>query len=213
MNEITIPIDILDSGKSDTIKNLIVQIIKKKGPHPKMNGFCRHLDNNTILNLINCEKVKQSILNFTKWDSVYLWSSGIFIKNPGYKGTPLHQDIRFWSPLAASSVTLWITFSDTTNGNAPFAYLPFSSEKQFAYINDNGYDYVSLNHIKKENLVKLEMRKGQGVIFNANLLHGSYPNITNEPRISIAFRFSPQNYGKNILDKEYLFNKFRILKL
>jgi len=113
-------------------------------------------------------------------------------------------------------ITVWTTFTPATKATGCMTFLRgshhkwyFDEHKQADYGRETGYDVnttgtqffgYNFSDFKldpnweppAEDVVALEMKPGEAVIFTANCVHGSLPNITErETRFAIAGRYVP----------------------
>lgn len=109
--------------------------------------------------------------------------------------------------MVTQELTVWTAFSAADKEHACLRFLP-GSHKQWYYDETRplgrdvesknhdffGYDYSELQLDKdwdpnKHNIVDMEMKAGQFVIFLAKCIHGSYPNTSSEKRRGLASRY------------------------
>lgn len=106
-----------------------------------------------------------------------------------------------------SEITVWTAFSKCEAKHGCMTFLP-GSHKRWYYDetkkmtrdieskrhNFFGYDYSELKidpdwDPDKENIVRMEMKPGQFVIFVAKCVHGSLPNVSDQQRLGYASRY------------------------
>ena len=106
----------------------------------------------------------------------------------------LHQDWCYTNEAKHYSLTVWIPLEDVDEQNGTLFFLP-GSHRWFNVLrsltlptgriaSSNGL----LQHIEKVNV-----KKGQAVVFHSGAFHGSYPNQTNRDRIVVT---------ANVLEKD-----------
>jgi non-haem Fe2+, alpha-ketoglutarate-dependent halogenase len=107
----------------------------------------------------------------------------------------------------AQEITVWTAFSEAQIENACMRFLP-GSHKRWHYDESKtltrnveskkhdffGYDYSELKidddwDPDSERIVDMEMTAGQFVIFVAKCVHGSRPNLSDQPRLGFASRY------------------------
>lgn len=104
-------------------------------------------------------------------------------------------------------LTVWTAFSPAARENGCLRFIP-GSHKRWYYDESKpltldveskthdffGYDYSELKLDKdwdpeQEQIVEMEMKPGQFVIFLAKCIHGSLPNVSDETRLAYASRY------------------------
>ena len=144
----------------------------------------------------------------------YKQLGGVFLVKPtGPKGEmPIHQDWTVVDESKYCSITIWIPLQKTVTQNGAIKVLPKSQKLTSALRSPTLRDALSsIKNDCEEHLIPLEMEVGQAFVFNHALLHSSYPNLSNEPRIACA-------YGLIHKDAEMLFyhkvdEKVEVLKI
>lgn len=123
-----------------------------------------------------------------------------------YRGTEqkLHSDqIHFCSEPENFMCGLWIAFEDITMEKGPLIYYPGSQKFEFydmQKLNLKVGDYLSYENkiediIKKSNL-KPEygiIKKGDAIIWHANLIHGGYKRMEDLSRMSMVIHYFFEN--------------------
>ena len=111
------------------------------------------------------------------------------------------------SQAATQELTVWTAFSEADQEHGCLRFLP-GSHKQWYYDETKpmsrnveskshdffGYDYSELKLDKdwdpnKHEIVDMELKPGQFVIFLAKCIHGSYPNTSATKRVGMASRY------------------------
>jgi chlorinating enzymes len=111
------------------------------------------------------------------------------------------------STAATQELTVWAAFSNADKEHACLRFLPgshkqwyYDETKPMSYNVENkshdffGYDYAELKLDKdwdpnKHEIVDMELKAGQFVIFLAKCVHGSNPNISADKRVGLASRY------------------------
>jgi hypothetical protein len=110
--------------------------------------------------------------------------ANIILKEPGDREVPLHQDWSFVDETHHLSYAIWVPLCETTRENGGLFVLDGShqwfSNYRSTKVNTKCIDLYP--HLK-QHLKFMEIKKGQGVIFNHRLMHYTPPNITNTNRI------------------------------
>ena len=101
---------------------------------------------------------------------------------------PLHSDT--WSGDSPFEVVLWLPMVNCYKTKSMFLLKQNKSEKFRKYFSNKKIKISSQLQKKfKKDLVFLNIKFGQFLLFNQNLPHGNVVNITKETRVSLNCRF------------------------
>jgi len=111
------------------------------------------------------------------------------VKNPGDGGRmPFHQDWTIVDEEIDRSVTVWIPLNDTSNENGAIRVVPNSHEFSRNKRGPGNFDILLDVQSDLSNLAHtLCIEAGEALIFDQSLMHGSARNVTDKPRIAVAF--------------------------
>lgn len=137
---------------------------------------------------------------------ILLWYSVIFVKPAQSKGeVPWHQDSTYWALERDEGVTVWVALSEVNESNGCVEYLPGSHHLQnIKHSIDNGetnmlargQKIVGLNPTDTHKMI---LKPGQASLHHPSMLHSSKANLSNRPRLGIAFRYIPaSNYPRTL---------------
>jgi phytanoyl-CoA hydroxylase len=104
-----------------------------------------------------------------------------------------HQD---WRSMQGSlnSVVIWLPLIDINKDLGALEILPKSHLQGLLTNNiDHGFGMVNLSEEQKKDLITVEVKTGDILIFNSFLIHQSGENITSTPRWSCHFRYNDLN--------------------
>lgn len=169
--------DLIQQGKITQLRDRPVESL-----FPRLHDY--HLRNEAILEMALDSRLF-SILNKVLGEEVLLLSSNYFFKAPGTKALPFHQD-NFSigvSPGTTYAVYISLDDADKENGCLSFAQgsqnleiiaplTPKDSENPFS---DYGQEVPVPEEFK---IVDMPTSRGDIVIFNGNILHGSHDNTS-----------------------------------
>ena len=129
------------------------------------------------------------------FEDVTLFNPTFVMKWPGEgsKGQ-LHQDWAYVDESRYGAVTLWIALDDASADldNGPLCVLKGSHRLPTDWRGANSFGwYGPYREAIEPHLEPLEVRAGDGVIFNNRLLHGSSANRSARPRLAVAAVLAP----------------------
>lgn len=107
-----------------------------------------------------------------------------------YHTVDAHQD---WRSMQGSSnaAVLWLPLTDCPKELGALQVLPGSHRHGLRTESiDEGFGMVKLTDQERKELVSLECRQGDAVLFHSMLIHQSGNNITDQPRWSCHFRYN-----------------------
>ena len=130
----------------------------------------------------------------------FLWGGQFFLKEPKDGSVvPWHQDAQYWPLFPANAVTVWLALYDTNEKNGAMKVVKGSHKKgMFEHRTNKASNLVldqevSIDQIKQEHIVSLNLKAGEISLHNDGLLHGSDANNSEKRRCGVTMRFSPVN--------------------
>ena len=127
----------------------------------------------------------------------FLWGTQFFSKEPrDGKTTPWHQDAFYWPLSPHKTVTVWLAFSDSDEGNGAMMVVPGSHRagklKYRKTTQDSDVLDMVLEHgeFRESNAVPLILKAGQISLHDDNIIHGSAPNHSDRLRCGLTMRYS-----------------------
>lgn len=135
-----------------------------------------------IESVIN-NKINEHFSNFKKLGGVFL------VKPSGPESImPIHQDWTVVDESIFDAMTIWIPLQDTTKENGCIKVLPKSHRLSIALRAPTLQNPLQNILTEAEKLmIPLPMKAGQAFVFSHALLHASFPNLSNLPRLAVAF--------------------------
>lgn len=127
----------------------------------------------------------------------FMWGSNFFIKEPHSSSTVgWHQDSYYWPLHPQDSVTAWIAFLDSDEGNGAMKVIP-RSHKAGILKHQRSSDTDSVltlecesGQFREDTAVSLVLKAGQVSLHNDKMVHGSPANHSDRPRIGLTVRYS-----------------------
>ncbi|BCJ44498.1 non-ribosomal peptide synthase [Actinoplanes ianthinogenes] len=191
---------------------MIEMVTSANKPHDSTTINCnRHLDCDTLSRNIAQPAIVHKLRSLMG-DDIMCWKTHIFEKEPGSPGTGWHQVDAFTaynesetvsypalrdteeSPAAAQELFVWTAFSETDKEHGCLRFLPGSHKQSYNVENKshNGYDYAEVKLDRDPNdheIVDMELKAGQFVIFLDKCVHSSYPNTSTTRRVGLVSRY------------------------
>ncbi len=186
------PLPLIDEDEIDEIRSIIdVLLMEDSSKSIFEQKHNRHLDNTTVYSLSTHPGIVNRLGSLYGPD-LLLWRTNFFVKDPGSKEIPWHQDHNYWPlepPIVASA---WIAIDDSTVENGCVQVIPGSHRKTLPHIpsvdNMEFKEMGDPNYIDETQLINLEMRAGECILFNERTVHHSDANTSKKRRIGLAVR-------------------------
>jgi len=127
------------------------------------------------------------------------WTSNFFIKeakNPAF--VSWHQDATYWGLSSPDVVTAWVALTPSNMANGAMGVIPGSHKKEQLPHRDT-FDNNNLLtrgqevavEVDQSKAVYLELEPGEASLHHVLLVHGSWPNPSDDRRIGFAIRYIP----------------------
>lgn len=155
----------------------------------------RHLDNRLIFDLCASPEIVGRIASLIGPD-ILLWASNFFVKEPGARETPWHQDQNNGTPASLEpplNISIWLAIDDVLTANSCLKFLSGSHLKSVnhaAPANGHYFGLADTSSFDLTQVVDMELRRGEFVIFTDRVLHGAEPNRSDRRRAGLALRFT-----------------------
>ena len=151
----------------------------------------RHLDQTLMMDLA-CHPAIVDRMVALYGPDLLLWRTNFFVKHPGSKRIPWHQDFNYWPLEPPVICSAWIAIDPATVENSCLQVIPGSHRKVIPHVkatedmffNEMGDE----KYYDAEEAVDLEMKPGEFILFNERTLHHSHPNTSDKRRIGLAIR-------------------------
>ena len=169
----------------------IEQILETDAPDHKNRVHNRHLDFPLIHHLATHPTIVERMASLYGPD-LLLWRTNFFVKEPGAKEIPWHQDFNYWPLEPPTVISAWIAIDSATLENSCLQIVPGSHRKVIPHVkatSDMAFGQMGdLDFVDTSNFVNLEMQPGEFVLFNERTLHHSEMNRSDKRRIGLAVR-------------------------
>lgn len=185
------PYPMMSPGEMADLTPVIEAILDSTPRGHQNRKHNRHLDCPLIFDLASNPAIVNRMTALYGPD-LLLWRTNFFVKDPGAKRIPWHQDFNYWPLEPPVIVSAWIAIDPATVENSCLQVLPGSHRKVIPHIkagadmffNEMGDD----RYYDPDRAVNLEMAPGEFILFNERTLHHSHPNQSDKRRIGLAVR-------------------------
>ena len=169
----------------------IEAVLESDAPDHKVKAHNRHLDSPLIYDLATHPSIVKRMASLYG-DDLLLWRTNFFIKEPGAKEIPWHQDFNYWPLEPPIIISAWIAIDSATVENSCLQIVPGSHRKVIPHVKatpDMAFGQMGdLGYVDTREHVNLEMQPGEFVLFNERTLHHSEANRSDKRRIGLAVR-------------------------
>jgi hypothetical protein len=172
------------------MRSEIEKILESDPPDHSQRHHNRHLDKRLIWDVARNREIATRMTSVLGED-ILLWRTNFFVKNPGAKAIPWHQDYNFWPLEPTIAVSAWIAIDAATRENACPQVIPGSHRKRYQHVKMSDVEFdegADVDDIDVSRAVPLEMKPGEFFLFNERTLHYSPPNTSQKRRIGLAIR-------------------------
>lgn len=122
-----------------------------------------------------------------------------FLCKPARTGLPAlwHQDGAPWAARlrGSSALTIWIALDDTNATNGCLRVIPGSHRGAAQSLRPNAFTAsmfgveMDTSSVDERSAIELRLQSGHGLVHHPNLIHGSGPNRSTQPRRALAIRY------------------------
>ncbi len=185
------PYSLCSVDEMSQIAKQIQLVLNTDPPDHKNRVHNRHLDDQLVHELSTDPQIVKR-MTCLYGDDLLLWRTNFFVKETGAKEIPWHQDFNYWPLEPPIIVSAWIAIDPSTVENGCLKIIPGSHRRVIPHVESKPNvqfnrmgdpDYIDLSDI-----VTLEMKPGEFILFNERTLHQSDPNHSNTRRIGLAVR-------------------------
>ena len=185
------PYSLCSTEEMADLRSGVEQVLEADAPNHKNRVHNRHLDNELIYKLATHPSIVERMACLYGPD-LLLWRTNFFVKEPGAKEIPWHQDFNYWPLEPPIIISAWIAIDPATVENSCIQIVPGSHRRVVPHIKataDMAFGEMGdLDYIDISNVVNLEMQPGEFILFNERTVHHSEPNRSDKRRIGLAVR-------------------------
>ncbi len=194
------PLTAFDSAEVDDFLPRFVQLSERmSGWSASPQILKSHLVSTWVAGLVRNKRLLDVIEDLIG-PNILCWNATFFPKPAGSEGyVGWHQDITYWGlePAEGHVVTAWLAISDAREDNGCMFYLPGShkqgmrSHRQVHQTQNMllGEQEVHLSDREQKQSIPVQLEPGQFSVHHSSLLHGSYGNVSDRPRIGLSINF------------------------
>ena len=167
-------------------------VLVKDGPNLKRRMQSRHMDQAVVYDLASHPTIVDRIAGLMGPDIV-VWATNFWLKEPGSKEIPWHQDINFWPIEPPLNVSAWLAIDEVTEENACVRVIP-GSHRQFLAAYDRRPEEMAFAEMADpagyddSGAVSMELQPGEFFLFSERLLHASSANTSDKRRLGLSVR-------------------------
>jgi ectoine hydroxylase-related dioxygenase (phytanoyl-CoA dioxygenase family) len=112
-----------------------------------------------------------------------------------------HQDFHYARQNSSPTVSAWVALSNSTRRSGCMRVIPGSHKKGIlphseAVVENNMLTY-SVN-VDESSAIDIELRAGEMSLHQADIVHGSLPNESDDKRLGFIIRFVTPQFKKNV---------------
>lgn len=180
---------------ADARERIERDVLTADGPNPKNRLQCRHLDRRVVYDLVTRPAVLDRMESLFGPDLV-LWATYFFLKEPGGKEIPWHQDFFYWPIEPAVNLSAWIAVDPATSENSCVRIIPGSHRRVVPHgksrdgmaFGDEADPAAVAKAMESAPVIEMELKPGEFFLFNERLLHQSEPNRSQKRRMGLTMR-------------------------
>jgi Phytanoyl-CoA dioxygenase (PhyH) len=154
--------------------------------------LARHIHSRLVWDLCAHPAVVRRVSGLLGRD-LLVWSSALFVKPPGAKGIPWHQDIAYWHLEPGVTVSAWLAIDPARVENSCVQVIPGSHKSVLPRVEAGGWAFRKMadpSLFDSSGAVDMELSAGQFFLFNERILHGSPPNSSARRRLGLSIRYT-----------------------
>ena len=151
----------------------------------------RHLDSAVVFEIASHPAIVERMAQLYGPDLV-LWRSHLFLKAPGGKEVPWHQDLSYWPIEPVINISAWVAIDEATVENGCLEVIPGSHKVCLPSVRaPEGMLFPTMTDPTKFDVTKavpIVLKPGEFILFNEKTLHHSAVNGSQKRRMGLAVR-------------------------
>jgi hypothetical protein len=187
-----------DTEKLRQLYGTFSELLKEKqNPYAEWQGFyISTFDSESKMRQKVNEMVSNEINSFVQenFPGYKILNSNIILKEPGDKEVPLHQDWSFVDEEKYTSFEIWLPLNEVNEKNGGM-YVLEESHKWFKNYRSSRVNTkcIDLYNSIKPHLKFINMKFGEGLVFDHRLMHYTPPNLTGNSRLVMQTAIIPND--------------------
>jgi hypothetical protein len=128
--------------------------------------------------------------------NLLVWATELFVKHPRDPAVSIrwHRDRTYMGFDAATTATAWVALSDSTAANGCMCAAPGPGRRHNRApaeidLSPANNRKMAVNEPDRHDVVQVELRAGEMSLHDADILHGSSPNHSDDKRVGFVIRF------------------------
>ena len=187
------PYEALPPAAMDVVRaRLEREVLNSTGPAGRPLAM-RHLDRRAVYDLVTLPPIVRRVQGILG-PHLLLWACTMWLKDPGGREVPWHQDRNYWPVEPIVNVTAWIAVDPVTPSNGCLEVIPGSHRTVVPHVAAPPGKWFSEQadpcHVDSAGARQLLLEPGQFVLFNDRLLHRSAVNRSAQRRLAMGPRFT-----------------------
>jgi ectoine hydroxylase-related dioxygenase (phytanoyl-CoA dioxygenase family) len=188
------PFPLCTPDEMATIRERIEQeVLTTDGPNPKTRIQCRHLDQRFLYDIAANPAIADRAESLLGPDLV-LWATYFFIKEPGGKEIPWHQDFNYWPLEPVVNLSAWLAIDPVKVENSCVNIIPGSHKKIVPHLpSREGMAFgeeADPSQVDASKAIPMELKPGEFFLFNERTLHQSERNRSDKRRMGMTMRIT-----------------------
>jgi ectoine hydroxylase-related dioxygenase (phytanoyl-CoA dioxygenase family) len=185
------PYKLCEPEEMATVRGDVERVLQTPPPDHDTLAHNRHMDHRCIYDLATHPAIVSRMASIYGED-LLLWRTNFFVKEPGAREIPWHQDYNYWPLEPAVIISAWIAVDPSTEANSCLQLIPGSHRNLLPHVTAGKemafHEMADPSLVDGKNARKIEMQPGEFVLFNERTLHHSSPNASLMRRIGLAVR-------------------------
>lgn len=187
------PYPLFPRDEMPAVRSGIEALLQTPGPNAKNPVQSRHMDSALVYAIASHPAIVSRVADLYG-PHLLLWATCFFVKAPGGKEIPWHQDLSYWPLEPLINLSAWIAIDEATVGNACVQVIPGSHKAVYPTVRSGPeMEFATMTDpaaVDETRKVDMELKPGEFFLFNEKLLHHSAANVSGKRRIGMTARYT-----------------------
>lgn len=188
------PFRAFSEDEMDALRPEVERVLATDPPDHKLRVHNRHLDEPVIATLATAPAMVSRMAQILGHD-LLIWRTNFWVKEPGAKEIPWHQDRNYWPLEPSVVISGWLAIDPATVESSCVQVIPGSHRQLIPHVPsdaDKAFgEQADPTHVDAAQAVNMELRPGEFFLFTERLLHHSNPPNRDRRRIGLSTRVIP----------------------